>query len=479
MRLLFFLMPLKRIWGSNVFHFLYLRTGKMRKKLLLINPSSTVTETLSSGKSTRFPPLGLLCIAAAVPENWDVELIDENTERFRLKEADLVGITSMTFTAPRAYAIAEQYKKKGIPVVIGGIHASFMPEEAMTFADSIVIGEGESVFPELIRDFENRKLKRTYRGVRVALKELKPPRRDILSSDYLMDSVQTSRGCPYGCNFCSVTAFNGRTYRMREIEDVKNEIRGLKKKLLFFVDDNIIGVSERAIKLFKELRHLGKYWIAQSTVEIADNPEMVKAAYESGCRVLYIGFESISSASLKGMNKKSNLKKGINYYKRAIKVLHEQGIAVWGSFIFGNDGETKEVFYRTLDFISTSAIDMVTLPVLTPLPGTLLYETLKKDNRLLYTNYPSDWPQYSFTNVVFKPQYMSPEDLDMGITDIASHIYTGLRPERQLIKTRLYKGSLSTSLISYAMMRSFSTMGKKIIKAKKREYNNQGAEQYI
>ena len=447
----------------------------MRKKLILINPSSDITETLSSGKSTRFSPLGLLFIAATVPENWDVELIDENTERLRLKEADLVGITSMTFTAPRAYAIAKQYRKRGIPVIIGGIHASFMPEEAMAFADSIVIGEGESIFPALIKDFENRKLKRTYRGMRVDLKYLKSPRRDILSSGYLMDSVQTSRGCPYRCHFCSVTSFNGCTYRMRGIQEVIKEIRGLKKKLLFFVDDNIIGVRDRAMRLFRELKYIGKYWISQSTIEIADNPEMVKAAYESGCRVLYIGFESLSPVTLEGMNKKVNLKKGIDYYKRAIKVLHEHGIAVWGSFVFGNDSETKEVFYRTLDFISTSAIDMVTLPVLTPLPGTLLYERLKKDNRLLYTDYPSDWSRYSFTNVVFKPKYMSPEVLDMGITEIASHIYTGFRPERQLIKTGLYKGSFSTSLISYAMMRSFSTIGKKIIRAKTRQYNQDTA----
>jgi radical SAM superfamily enzyme YgiQ (UPF0313 family) len=221
----------------------------MKRKLVLINPVDHTRVGLTVNKSSRFPPLGLAIVAALTPDSWDVTLLDETWEQFSYTEADLVGITTFTATAPRAYEIARLYRSKGVPVALGGIHASMCPEEASQFADCLVTGEAETAWPRVMADFAAGSLKTNYSGAWGELAGQPFPRRDLFNSGYMFASVQTSRGCPMDCNFCSVTAFNGRRYRRRPAGEVLDELCGVAQKMVFFIDDNIIGYGEEARSL--------------------------------------------------------------------------------------------------------------------------------------------------------------------------------------------------------------------------------------
>jgi radical SAM superfamily enzyme YgiQ (UPF0313 family) len=210
-------------------------------RLVLINPVNPARVGLTVNKSSRFPPIGLGIVAAVTPSSWDIKLLDENWRPFSYQEADLVGITAFTASANRAYEIASIYRQGGVPVVIGGIHASMCPEEALSFADAVVIGEAEAVWPQVIADVEAGCLQQIYKGGWSDLSGVPSPRRDLFHPGYMFASVQTSRGCPMDCEFCSVTAFNGRRYRRRPLGEVLAELETIPQKMIFFVDDNIIG----------------------------------------------------------------------------------------------------------------------------------------------------------------------------------------------------------------------------------------------
>lgn len=216
----------------------------MTKKLLLINPVNTSRIGLTVNPSSRFQPLGLGIIAALTPHNWQVEIVDENFAPFKFQEADLVGLTAFTANVCRAYEISSLYRKKGIPTVLGGIHASMCPEEALQYADAIAIGEAESVWANVISDFEAGKMQELYKGDWLDLQEMPQPRRDLFHPNYMFGSVQTSRGCPMNCEFCSVTVFNGHKYRKRLVDAVLDELQTIPQKMVFFVDDNIIGFGK-------------------------------------------------------------------------------------------------------------------------------------------------------------------------------------------------------------------------------------------
>ncbi|HEX76192.1 MAG TPA: B12-binding domain-containing radical SAM protein [Dehalococcoidia bacterium] len=402
----------------------------MAKKLLMINPVQQVEHqefwNESAVRIMQYPATNLAYLAALTPPGWDIKIIDETIESLTFEDADLVGITALTPTAPRAYAISEQYRRKGIKTVIGGIHASFLRDEAIQFADCVVIGEAESVWQNVIHDFERNELKRFYTGEHTSLENLAIPRRDLLSNRYALKlgGVETARGCPNDCEFCSVTAFNGRKYRARPVEQVLDELEAIDSKNIFFSDNTILGygkqAEQRAIQLFRGMvdRGLNKRWFSQVNIDIAYSPKVLEWAKKSGCSGLAIGFESISEDALQAMHKVRNLKVGVAKYKEGVKRVHDYGIPMAGAFVLGSDGDTKDVFQRTTEFILDSKVDATQITILTPLPGTRLFSSLQQEGRLLRTNYPDDWTHYDFTEVVFKPKHMTPDELMEGVTQI-------------------------------------------------------------
>ena len=268
------------------------------KKLLLINPVGQRSGSLLSKFST-FQPLSLAYIAAVTPSHWEIKILDENIDEFQFEEADLIGITAFTSNINRAYEIARIYRKKKIKVIIGGIHISMLPDEALHYADTIVTGEVEGIWNQVITDFENNRLLARYNGPRIDLSQTQIiPRHDLLHPNYFWNSVQTSRGCPFNCNFCSVSRYLGKEHRQRRAKDVLDELEKIKGKYITFIDDNLIGHSlesrNRAIELFEGMigRGLNKKWWMQCSMNAADDEHVIKLAAQAGCMYVFIGFET-------------------------------------------------------------------------------------------------------------------------------------------------------------------------------------------
>lgn len=416
----------------------YSRSGK--KHLVLINPVNPLRKGFLMRNLSTFPPLALAILASLTPDHWDVSVIDENIKPFEYTDADLVGITSFTPSAPRAYEIAKQYRSRGIHVIMGGIHASMLPDEALGFVDCVVTGEAESIWGQVIADFEHNKLQRRYQGELLPMGGYPIPRHDLFSSEYSFSAVQTSRGCPMKCNFCSVSAFNGCQYRQRPIGEILDELEVISQKLLFFFDDNIIGYGkesqERAIELFKGIvkRKIRKHWVSQASINFADNPEVLRWAARAGCKMIFLGLESEEEEQLKETGKKLNLKRGADSYKEAIRKIHRYGISINAGFIFGMDQDTTDSIRNRFDYMLKSSIDAFQTTILTPLPGTALFEKLKQEGRLLYTRFPEDWSRYDYSESVIIPKQMSPEELNSVVRDNHIRLYN-----RKSVRKRFYR----------------------------------------
>lgn len=377
--------------------------------MILVNPVNPARSGLSINRSSRFPPLGLGILAALTPKDWEIKLIDENWEPFTYQEADLVGLTAFTASANRAYEIATIYRTKGLPVIMGGIHASTCPDEALKYADAIVVGEAETVWPKVLVDFESGQLKPRYEGGWSELAKAPLSRRDLFHPGYMFSTIQTSRGCPMDCEFCSVTAFNGRRYRRRPPEEVVDEVATIRQKMLFFVDDNIIGYGQKsrdqALAIFKGMvkRKLNKWWICQASLNFADDEEVLAWAGLAGCKMVVLGLEAEEVNTLKEVHKQLNVQRGVLFYKQAFRRIQRAGIAVIGAFIFGMDSDTPEMLRRRANYVTHSGVDVMQTTYLTPLPGTRLFNRLCKEARLLYTNFPKDWEHYDMTEVTYRP----------------------------------------------------------------------------
>jgi len=426
------------------------------KKILLINPA--FKESLHSNiKVLAIPPLNLTIIARYTPEHYEVEIVDEAVEELDLNiHADLVGITCMTPLAPRAYELAQHFRKRGIPVVMGGIHVSYMPEEALNYCDAVVTGEGENIWPKLLEDWERGQMQRVYRVLEQPdVENLLTPRRDLLRGKYFVETVQTGRGCPINCNFCSVTAFNGARTRLRNIDQVIAEINSIKSKRIFIVDDNIIGTGARYIKraqdLFSRMRdECDKEWGGQSCLNIVEHDELLKTARDSGCRGLLIGFESIDAGSLSAMHKPVNLRPSTKNFSDAIKKIHDNGIAIIGCFIFGADTQDKDVFRRTVDFALENDIDAIQMTLETPLPGTAFYKQMVEEKRLLLTDYPNDWKHYTIFEPVFQMQSFTPREAYEGLLDAYSEMSSFKSSLKRGLKTFMYTRSLFSTGIAFS-----------------------------
>jgi radical SAM superfamily enzyme YgiQ (UPF0313 family) len=422
----------------------------MLKRLLLINPVNPKRKGLAAIPTGVFPPLGLGIVAALTRCNWTIEILDENFEAFTYKEAELVGFSAFTPAAPRAYEIAALYRSKGIPTVIGGIHASMLPEEAIRFVDTVAIGEAESTWPGILDDFERGELKRVYRENPNRNTPMSGARHDLFHSRYMLGALQTARGCPMDCNFCSVTTFNGQKYRQREVGEVLTELESIPRENLYFVDDNIYGYGasarERALSLFEGIlqRGIRKNWMSQASINFADNDDVLDAAAKSGCRLIFLGLEATEGEALLDVNKRLNVKY-LDKYEETFRKIHNHGIAVLGGFIYGMESDTPETLARRTQFIHRSGIDAAQIAIMTPLPGTRLYAQFEKEGRLLYTQYPQDWVRYDMTEVVFTPQLMSGKELTRAFDDSVLMNYNPMqiwgRYFKTLVTTRTFTSS--------------------------------------
>jgi radical SAM superfamily enzyme YgiQ (UPF0313 family) len=375
-------------------------------KVELIVPATQ--ENIRRRKKGLIPPLGLAMVAAVTPPEFEVSLTDENvTDIDFQKKIDLVGITALTVTAPRAYEIADNFRARGAKVILGGAHPSVLPEEASQHADAVVIGEAEGIWPSLINDFKESKLKRVYRqSERPSLVNLPIPRRDLFAKGayYVTNTISTTRGCPYSCSFCSVTSLFGRAIRCRPVEEVLREIETLnQKEFIVFVDDNIVGNPKYAKELFRALLPYRIKWVSQASVTVAKNDELLKLAAASGCLDLFIGFETLSPANLAAVGKKVNT---VDEYETVIKKIHSHGIAIHGFFILGLDEDDEDVFERTFHFAQEMRLESAQFAWPVPYPGTAFYDSLDKTGRIV----TKEWSQYE-SNVVFEPRLMSREML--------------------------------------------------------------------
>jgi radical SAM superfamily enzyme YgiQ (UPF0313 family) len=413
------------------------------KRLVLINPVSKLSGTLLS-RFSRMQPLSLAYLAAVTPPGWEVKIADENFGHQPLEDADLVGITAFTANVNRAYELAAAYRERGVKVVMGGIHASMLPEEALEHADAVVVGEAEEIWAQVIADFDAGHLGGVYNGPRIDLGTTRIlPRRDLMDQRYLFQSVQTSRGCPFDCEFCSVSRYLGKEYRQRTAQSVLDELAGIPDRYIFFLDDNLVGYSEtsraRAKELFQGMidRRMNKRWIMQSSLNAADHEDLLALAGRSGCLFAIVGFESIETDTLKDMKKGVNVRMGVDNYKAAIRKFHRAGIGVVGGFIVGNDHESARSYEELARFLVRAGVDVVQITTLTPLPGTALMKRLQDEGRLLETCFPDDWAKYRLSYVVHRPEGVDAETVYHGNNYIKHHVYTFPRYQYRIAKSFL------------------------------------------
>ena len=399
-------------------------------KLTLVAPARRKSGKQGlTGRAFQIPPLSLGILASMTPPEIKVNLMDENLNNIDFSDTpDLVGITTLTANAPRAYEIAGKFRARGAKVVLGGIHPSAVPLEAIQHADSVVLGEAEGVWGRVLDDFKTNSLKRFYKGVKPDPSQIFAPRRDIYQrKGYFVKSVvQTSRGCPFGCDFCTVQRFFGNKFRFRSVHSVVDEVRSLATKFVAFVDDNIAGSYPHTKQLCAALAPLNIRWICQAPIGIGKDSELLRLMRRGGCRGVFVGFESIVPACLKEVGKSFNV---IDKFREYVKRIHDNGISVEGAFIFGFDHDDKDSFKRTLDFIVKARIDFAQFGILTPFPGTKLFQRLKQEDRIL----TADWEKYDIAHTVFRPAKMTPEELEEGRRWIEDEFYSFRSSARRML----------------------------------------------
>ncbi len=408
----------------------------MTKKLLLVNPKYE-GETWWNGKHTMVSPYATALLASMVPENWAVEIVDERLRKLTFgEEADLVGITSMACLVPKARKIAKGFMDKGIPVVLGGYYASACPENASEGFTSVVSGEAESVFPEVLRDAEKGDLKRIYHGGHGEI-STKPARFDLLPGSYAVYTVQTSRGCSNGCSYCSIPVMYGNGRRFRDLDTVLEEVKLVPNDRILFADDDIFGVKEKDKERAQEmLRRLAsetnKKWSAETTIYGANDEALLELAARSGCVNLLIGFDSPNTASLREVRKGINLTSPSGfeeYVCRTVEKCHRYGIGVTGVFIFGFDHDGPDVFGRTVKLIKDAGIDTNRFEILTPLPSTPLHGEMQariSDRNLAH---------YDFSHAVFEPMNMTGEELERYMMEALTETSSLTRSTARALRT--------------------------------------------
>jgi radical SAM superfamily enzyme YgiQ (UPF0313 family) len=438
-------------------------------RIALVNPIQRTGQGYHSIGS-KIPHLGLQVVAECTPKQHHVDIYDEifgsdKTEEYIIKgKYDLVGITAYTSGAVRAYELAKAFRKAGLKTVFGGIHATTCPDEAQPFFDSIVMGEADEIWAKVVDDFEKGQMQARYTADRLPELELGVGRAkqgvDPVNGRYDVASIQTSRGCPTGCKFCSVTKVNGARIRRRQIDDIIAEWNAMSKPFVFITDDNFFGVSSKQAEWTKELmrqmikRGKRRLWFTQTTINMGEDIEALELAYKAGCRAMFVGLESFDEQNLleyqKGLNRRS-----LDRYKEFIDNFHKAGLAVFGAVIFGADNDRPETLMSAATTAVNLGVDIIQVTNLTPLPGTGLYEELQKSDRILANNYPEDWEKYTFIHTVIKPGKMTAQEMDE-----ATFLFRRAACERPWVLKRTLKSlwktkSLTTALFVHGMNKGF------------------------
>ncbi len=387
-------------------------------RLYLINPANPLL--IGSIKESRWnryrvwKPLSLMVVAGLTPPEWEVTIVDENLgvpDYRALPRPDLVGITAFTSQAGRAYEVAACFRRIGVPVVMGGIHATMCLEEAARHTDSVVTGEAEDIWPRVLNDARERRLNARYDGGHAEIVSVAPARHDLLPDRYGFGAIQTTRGCPMNCNFCSVTAFNGAHYRQRPIADVVREFQAIREKRVLVVDDNIIGTRPEHIARAKELfraiarAKVDKGWVSQATINFADDDELLSLAARAGCRGVFIGFESPTPAGVLEGGKFA-LMRGRDI-RASVRRIQRHGIMVAGSFIIGLDTDETGIGRRIAAAAGQYGVDTINVGFLTPLPGTRLWKQMKAEGRIALDKFPEDWKYYTLTFPVARYKHLT------------------------------------------------------------------------
>ncbi len=385
-------------------------------------------------KTLTYAPLTLTTLASLVPEelNSEMRIIDEGVEEcdYDSLEPDIVCITGITGHILRAYEIADSFRKRGITVIMGGVHSTLMPEEAKLHSDSVVVGHAYKTFPQALKDWKAGRLKDFYRDDNPSFEKIPIPRRDLLDKKgYItINTTQAVFGCPCNCEFCIISATRAG-YHHRPIHEVIEEIKDLKAKLVFFLDPSPIEDKNYIKELYRQMIPLKINWMGLSTSRIIDDSELLSLAHKSGCSGLLIGFESVSEKSLKKMNKNFN---NLEKHHRLIRELHKRDIAIMGCFVFGSDEDESSVFGETVEFCIKTGIDLPRFTVYTPFPTTPIFNRLKEEGRILTT----DWSKYNCQNVVFRPKKMTVRQLESGLEYAWTESYKFKNIARRILRSR-------------------------------------------
>ncbi|HTW91774.1 MAG TPA: radical SAM protein [bacterium] len=390
-------------------------------RLLLITASSPEIRTVRRSRVLNFQQITMPYLAAFAPSNWVVTHIDEAVTPVDVAaEVDLVGITFHTPSAPHVYELAAQFRRRGIPVVLGGPHVTLLPDEAQEHADVIFIGEAEPHWPRFLRDFEKGEYECRYgSGDLPTLVDAPMARKELYHRrDYTGGRLFATRGCAYGCDFCTPAVMYQRKVRTRPVEAVAAEHASFGGKVIIFWDDNLAGDREYAKALFRAIAPYKKWWSSQASIQAGEDAEFLELAARSGCKQLFIGLESISQASMNEVHKGFNV---VEEYARVIGRIHSYGIAVQAGIVFGFDHDTEAVFSETLDFLEGVGVQNATFNILTPYPGTRLHQRLEAEGRIL----TRDWSKYNGReDVVFQPRHMSPDALLEGYRFATRRFYS-------------------------------------------------------
>ncbi len=417
-------------------------------KILLVAPAVEkyllrAGETLKEEKTFRFSLLSLLAVAACTPAEHEVIILDEHIEVLDFDQpVDLVGVTCMTAHAPRAYEIGAGFRARGVPVVFGGFHPTFLPEEALQHGDAVVVGEAEGVWPRVVADAARGRVKGIYRAeAPVDLATLRTPPRHLLKQHeyFTINTVQATRGCEHRCAFCSIHPFFGGRFRTRPVEQVVDELAAMPARHFLFIDDNLTNDPAYARALFHAMIPLGKRWVTQASLRLTEDRELLALASRAGCRGVFVGLESIDPATLAAVGKEPNR---VERYRDAVKAYHDQGIGVEAGVMFGFEGDRPEVFERTLAFLDAAGIDAMQASVVTPLPGTQFYAEMAAAGRILDRN----WRHYDFRHAVFQPRGMSPDTLQQGVDWIIREFYRLPRVLRRVARGFL-RGDVESMLL--------------------------------
>ena len=444
-------------------------------RLYLINPSNPLVSIVKVKESrwNRYrvwKPLSLMALAGLTPADWEITIVDENLgipDYRAMPQPDLVGITAFTSQANRAYEVADLFRNMGVPVVMGGIHATMCLEEVIERVDSVVTGEAEGIWAQVLDDAANGSLKRRCDGGFAEMNSVPSARHDLLPEGYSFGAIQTTRGCPLNCSFCSVTAFNGARYRQRPIADVVREFKSIREKRVLIVDDNLIGTRPEHIDRAKDLfvamakANLRKQWIAQTTINFADDEELLTLAAKAGCKGVFIGFESLSAEGLREIGKKFNLLKSRDF-PASVRRIQRHNILVVGSFIIGLDIDKQGIGKHIAEVAHQYGVDMLNTLFLTPLPGTRLWDQMRSQDRIALNTFPEDWKYYTLTLPTARYKHFSMDSIIEEMISCDSDFYSMPRILRKALSNLCRRRQPLISLVGSLSYRNNLRLNNKL-----------------